>query len=341
MSVPTPIQVAGAAPDIWGTLAARLDAGRAAALATVTRTWGSSPVPVGGRMLVDADGAFIGSVSGGCVEGDVIAAAGEVIETGKPQLLEFGVEHETAWRSGLPCGGQIQIVLERFAGAGDRDLARDVAEAQRQRRPIVLASAFAGGDRRIYAPADDLPDDVAQRFERRDSAAAMIEGRDVFLGLVAPAARTVIVGATHIGQILTTYLAIAGYEVVVVDPRTAYATQARFAGTRLLTSWPKEGLTALGLDAFTALVALSHTAAIDDEALASALVSPCFYVGALGSTRNHAKRCERLRTAGFTQEQIARINAPVGLEIGARTPEEIALSIAAEIVGAFRGRKSR
>jgi xanthine dehydrogenase accessory factor len=156
---------------------------------------------------------------------------------------------------------------------------------------------------------------------------------------MVPPARVLIIGATHIGQILAQLVSMAGYEVVVIDPRTAFAAEARFPGIRLDTQWPQDTIPKIGLDPYTAVVALAHVGHIDDEALKLAMRSNCFYVGALGSNRNHAKRRQRLKEAGFTEAEIGRIHCPIGFNIGAQTPQEIAIAIMAELVLALRGPK--
>jgi xanthine dehydrogenase accessory factor len=156
-----------------------------------------------------------------------------------------------------------------------------------------------------------------------------------------PPARIIVVGASHIGQVLAEIARLAGYEVQVVDPRTAFASPDRFPGITLHTDWPQDVLPKIGLDPYTAVVALAHVGHIDDEALKLALRSDCLYVGALGSSRNHAKRRERLLAAGLTEADLAKIRAPIGIDIGAQTPAEIAISIMAEIVRAVRGSKRK
>jgi len=161
----------------------------------------------------------------------------------------------------------------------------------------------------------------------------------VFVHAMVPPARVLIIGATHIGQVLAQLVKIAGYEVTVIDPRTAFAAEARFPDVRLDTEWPQDAIPRIGLDAYTAVVALAHVGHIDDEALKLAMRSECFYVGALGSRRNHAKRTQRLQEAGFSGEEIKRIHSPIGINVGAQSPQEIAISIMAEVILALRGPK--
>lgn len=312
------------------------------ALATVVDTWGSAPVPVGGQMAVAEDGRFQGSVSGGCIEGEVIIEAEEILDTGKPKTLTFGVADETAWRVGLPCGGKVQVFVERLqAEQGGMELLDRAVAAGEKRRGLVVQTALADGHKRLFEREDaDLPDEVAQRFRTAKSQLRETPEGAVFLHALVPPARIIVIGATHIGQILTQIARLAGYQVVVVDPRTAFASEERFAGVRLLTDWPQDALPKLGLDAYSAVVALAHVGHIDDEALKLAVRSECFYIGALGSSRNHAKRVERLLASGLSEAEIARIKAPIGLDIGAQSPAEVAVAVMAEIVLAVRGTKA-
>jgi xanthine dehydrogenase accessory factor len=318
-----------------------LDRDGVVAIATVVDTWGSAPVPTGGQMAVAKDGRFKGSVSGGCIEGDVIAEAEEILGTGVPKLLEFGVADETAWRAGLPCGGKVKVYVERVtADTEGKALVARAVDAQRLRRGLVIETRLADGKKSIFARGDsDVPDDVARRFATARSSIEAKPDGDVFVHALVPPARIVVVGASHIGQVLAEIARLAGYEIQVVDPRSAFAAPDRFPGITLHAEWPQDVLPKIGLDPYTAVVALAHVGHIDDEALKLALVSDCLYVGALGSKRNHAKRVERLKEAGLTDAQIARIRAPIGTDIGAQTPAEIAISVMADIVKAVRGPK--
>lgn len=320
-----------------------LDKDGAVAIATVIDTWGSAPVPVGGQMAVAADGRFQGSVSGGCIEGDVIVEAEEILSTGKPRTLAFGVADETAWRAGLPCGGQVKVYVERIkADQGGRELLARAIEAQQERRGLVIQTRLEDGAKTIYAREDkNVPDDVAQRFSTAKSQLKETPAGDVFLHALVPPARILIVGASHIGQVLAAIAKLAGYEVQVVDPRSAFAAPERFPGITIHAEWPQDVLPKIGLDPYTAVVALAHVGHIDDEALTLALKSDSLYVGALGSTRNHAKRKERLLAAGMTEAELARIRAPIGIDIGAQTPAEIAVSVMADIIRAVRGPKHK
>ena len=313
------------------------------AIATVVDTWGSAPVPIGGQMAVAADGNFQGSVSGGCIEGEIIMEAEDILASGQPKRLTFGVADETAWRAGLPCGGKVQVFVERIdAKDGGADLLDRAVAAGETRRGLVVRTHLADGRKEVFERSDaNLPQDIAERFRTAKSQLQETPDGDVFLHALVPPARILVIGATHIGQVLTQIARLASYEVTVIDPRTAFASADRFPDVKLLTEWPQDALPKVGLDPYTAVVALAHVGHIDDEALKLAVQSDCLYIGALGSSRNHAKRVERLKAAGITDGQIARIKAPIGLDIGAQTPAEVALSVMAEIVLAVRGVKRK
>jgi xanthine dehydrogenase accessory factor len=309
-------------------------------LATVIETWGSAPVPIGGQMAVAPDGRFAGSVSGGCIEGDVMMAALAALKSGAVRVVTFGVAHDAAQQAGLPCGGNIKVLVEPLAGEDDLALIDQILEASSHRRGLVVATDLASGARQILPCPIELDTPVgalATRLNGGESRIVAEAGGEVFYKSHAPPSRVVIVGASHIGQLLCVMAQLAGYGVVIVDPREGYALADRFAGVPCRAEWPKDAFGELGLDAFTAVVALAHVAHIDDEALMLALRSDCHYIGALGSRANHAKRAERLAAEGFTAGDVGRVKAPIGLNIGARTPAEIAVAILAEIIASVRG----
>jgi xanthine dehydrogenase accessory factor len=308
------------------------------ALATVVGTWGSAPVPVGGQLVIGQDGRFEGSVSGGCVEGEVIAEAEDIFAGGKPRTLTFGVADETAWQVGLPCGGQIKVFLERLEGSSGLQLIDRAIDARSSRRGLLVKTHLSDGLRELFERGDEGADAlVRQHLEAGESELVETPEGEVFFHAMVPPARVLVIGATHIGQVLAQLVTLAGHEVIVIDPRTAFAAATRFPGIRLDTEWPQDTIPGIGLDAYTAVVALAHVGHIDDEALKLAMRSNCFYIGALGSKRNHAKRIERLKAAGFADAEIARIHCPIGINIGAQSPPEIAIAIMAEVVLALRG----
>lgn len=338
MSEPTRANNPNATHDVLKAARNWIDKDGRVALATVVGTWGSAPVAVGGQMVVAADGRFEGSVSGGCVEGEVIAEAEDILADGKPKTLTFGVADETAWQVGLPCGGQIKVFLERLDKASGPPLLDRAIDARSSRRGLLIKTRLNNGQREFFEREDDRGDDmVRQHLASGESELQETPDGEIFLHALLPPARVLVIGATHIGQILAQLVKLAGYEVTVIDPRTAFAAETRFPGIRLDTEWPQDTIPKIGLDPYTAVVALAHVGHIDDEALKLAMRSECFYVGALGSKRNHAKRMQRLKEAGFSEAEIGRINSPIGINIGAQSPPEIAIAIMAQLVLALRG----
>ena len=305
--------------------------GKSVALATVIETWGSAPRPVGSQLLISGTAEIMGSVSGGCVEGAVVEEALEALETGQCLLLEYGVGDEAAFAAGLACGGNIRILVEPVAvGQGvEPALLATLVERRKAHLPVALAVNLQSWQRRLIGVDDAL---AAERFISDKSG---LEG-DWFINIHNPPLRMVIVGAAHIAQPLVQMARLAGFAPVLVDPREAFASNLRFPGETLIHDWPDEALEQIKLDTRTAVVTLSHDPKIDDPAIAVALKSPVFYLGCLGSTRTHAKRVVRLKKTGFTDVEIARIHAPVGLDIGAKIPAEIAIAIMAQITQCLR-----
>jgi xanthine dehydrogenase accessory factor len=303
-------------------------------MATVIETWGSAPVRAGGQLAIASVEEFQGSVSGGCVEADVIAAALDVIETGRPETLSFGVADETAWRAGLACGGKIRVHVARLDPKTDLAFLQKLDAAAAARTPIVVATCLADGERKIFDATTAAAPQLAE-VARRGRSALDADG-ETFLQAFTPPPRVIIVGATHIAQHLAVMATASGYDVKVLDPRSAFASPTRFNPSQIMAGWPEDCFAKLAADPFSAVVTLTHVDQIDDEALAIALKSPCRYIGSLGSRKTHAKRVARLKSAGFSDADIARIHAPVGVDIGAETPGEIATSILAEIITAFR-----
>lgn len=208
------------------------------------------------------------------------------------------------------------------------------------RRVCALVTPLDGGEQRLFC-ADALAEDafastIKARLRAGKSGAVEYDGRRFFIDVQTPPARLIVIGAVHVTQALAPMAQLAGFDVVVVDPRTAFAATARFPNARLLTQWPDAALSAIGLDAFTAVATLTHDPKIDDPALRLALESECFYIGALGSAKTHARRVERLVESGVKAEALARLHAPIGLDIGAASPAEIAVSVLGEMILAMR-----
>ena len=327
------------------------DAGETAiALATVVEAWGSAPRRAGAKMAFTAGGAAIsGSVSGGCVEGAVIAAGETVLATGRPQLLHFGVADETAWSVGLACGGEIDVFVERLDPA-TYALAREWTLTD---TPGAIVTVVGGPDELLGRRLAVGPDAVSGSLGAglNDQAVALARGAqrparhvlpggvELFIDALRPAPALVIVGGAHIAVALARMARLLGYRVVVIDPRRAFLSAARFPDVdRLIPAWPDRAFADWPLDANAAVVTLSHDPKIDDPALRAALNSDAFYIGALGSRRTHAQRRARLLAAGFSDAQLDRIHAPIGLDIAADNPEEIALAIMAQVVKENRGK---
>ncbi len=307
-------------------------AGKGAALATVVETWGSAPRRVGAQLAISGEGQIEGSVSGGCVEGAVIVEALEAIDAGAHRLLEFGVSDEDAFAVGLACGGTIRVLVEPIGTVLGEDTLAELVEARKIRRAVAYEVNLQTGNRRIVDGA--YPDRM--RMDR----SGFEEDESVFVAVHNPPLRLIIVGAVHIAQALVPMARIAGYDPVLIDPREVFGSSDRFPGETILLDWPDEAVESLGLDARTGLVLLTHDPKLDDPALEAALRADAFYIGALGSTRTHAKRVDRLTAAGFSEGEIARIHGPIGLDIGAADPSEIAIAILAEMTAVLRGKSS-
>lgn len=298
------------------------DNGNPAAMAIVTKTWSSAPRPIGSRMIVGADGQFAGSVSGGCVEKEVIQATQECLREQASQKLSFGVANETAWQEGLSCGGAIEVLalpLPAANTAGRTALAK-LLQATHDRQPCALCTNAASA--------------TVEFLDLTQAPAAGWQG-DTFVEYFLPQRRLFLVGATHIAQELAPLAKAAGFAVTVIDPRGAWASASRLPGVELDKRWPDEALESLRLDQESAVVTLAHDPKIDDPAIIAALRGKAGYVGALGSRRTHAKRCTRLDEQGIPTADIGKIHAPVGLDIGANTAAEIAVSIIAQLISHY------
>ncbi len=304
--------------------------GIGAALATVVQTWGSAPRRVGSQLAIGGDGRIEGSVSGGCVEGAVIVEAIEAIEEGEARLLEFGVSDDDAFAVGLACGGTIRVLVEPVGKVLSEEMLAELAQIRAGRDAVTYEVNITTGKRRL------LRDGYAER--RRMDRSGFEEDGETFVAVHNPPLRLIVVGAVHIAQALVPMARIAGYDPVIVDPREAFASEQRFPGEQILHDWPDEAVAKLGLDPRTALVLLTHDPKLDDPALQAALAADVFYIGALGSTRTHAKRVERMLAAGFTATRIDRIHGPIGLDIGAAGPSEIAVAILGEMTAVLRGK---
>ena len=308
---------------LFGLAAGWQAAGHGVALAFVIRTWGSSPRQVGSVMVIRDDGQIAGSVSGGCVEGAVIDTACDLIASGGARRVDFGVADATAWEVGLSCGGQISILVMAVAETGlPAPVLIAAAESLALRQPVGLC-----------LPLDGAP---ATLMARVPPASLLEDNNFWFVQDAWP--QIVIIGAVHISQHLAHMATDCGFDVTIIDPRRVFASADRFPGQRLVLDWPDIVLADMVLDDQTAMVALTHDPKIDDAALQVGLTKPLFHIAALGSRRTHAARLERLADAGFDAATTSRIKGPAGLDIGAKTPAEIAVSVLAELIAAYRGR---
>ena len=303
--------------------------GTGAALATVVETWGSAPRPVGSQLAISGTGKIMGSVSGGCVEGAVVVEAMDALDDGLPRILTFGVSDDEAFAVGLACGGQIRVLVEPVGKALPEDMLAKICAARAERRALAYVVNTETWERRLAGAEEDA---VAARFRSDKSG---FEDQE-FIGIQNPPLRMAVVGAVHIAQPLMIIARLAGYDAVLIDPRETFGAAERFPGEKIIHDWPDDALSTHGLDARTAVVTLTHDPKLDDPAIVTALRSEVFYLGCLGSTRTHAKRVSRLTEQGFDDTEISRIHAPVGLDIGAKSPAEIAVAIMAEITKRLR-----
>mgnify|MGYP001550268823 CR=1 FL=1 len=283
-------------------------AGKRAVLATVVSAWGSAPRRPGSQMAIREDGHIVGSVSGGCVEGDVIAQALEMMDSLEEgdvapiRQADYGVSDASAWAVGLACGGQIRVHLHH------------------PKAGFAVATLAAMSETGEVTVALDVGEDAA-----------------VSVTYAAPL-RLLILGGVHIAQALVALAPTVGFAPTIIDPRGGFASPERFPDVPLITDWPDQAITDFGIDARTAVVALTHDEKLDDPALLAAFASNAFYIGALGSKRTQASRRERMLDAGISEENYARLHGPIGLDIGAANPQEIAVAILGQMIAALRGK---
>jgi xanthine dehydrogenase accessory factor len=307
--------------EVLSTSARWLAAGHAVLLATVVRTWGSSPRPEGAMLAVRGDGLVVGSVSGGCIEDDLIARLrrGE-IDLARPSVARYGIAAEEAHRFGLPCGGTLELVLEPLSTeSGIGSLCEALASGALVTRTLDMATGRAS-----VAPGSATDGGVRFDGER-------------LVTVHGPRYRMLVIGAGQLSSYLASMAVGLDYRVIVCDPREEYTNEWNVPGTEIVHSMPDDAVLELKLDSRSAVIALTHDPKLDDLALMEALKTPAFYVGALGSRRNNAARRERLREFDLSDAQLARLHGPVGIYIGSRTPPEIAISILAEVTAAKRG----
>jgi xanthine dehydrogenase accessory factor len=315
------------------------------AVATVVGVQRSAPRAPGAKMAVSDKGEIAGGVSGGCVEGAVVEIAEQVMAGGAPQLVHFGIADSDAWDVGLPCGGEIDVWVQEYEAGRFEEIARDGGRAAEVTllegaRPGAKLLIDADGGRSGSLGAPELDDEGARAAGELLWTDTSERRGPLFIDVVAPAPLLVLFGAVDIAAHLCTLAKDCGWRPFVVDPRARFATPERFPDAdEVIAAWPDEAFARLGgIDPATSIVVLTHDPKLDDAALTIALRSPARFVGAMGSRRAQAARRERLVAAGLGEDELERLSAPVGLDLGAIAREEMALSILAEVVAARHGR---
>ena len=289
------------------------------AIATVISTWGSAPRQVGGQMAINETGEIIGSVSGGCVENSVITEALDSLKDKKHRIKDYGITNDLAWEVGLACGGNLKILINPLED-NDKIIFKTKNMMQKRERVIIKADCKTG-KREIISKLD----------QEQNKTSYLDHNENVFYHIIDPKPRLFIIGGVHLSQALSSLANICEYEVIIIDPREYFANKKRFPNDLIINQWPDVGLESYNFNFSDNIVTLTHDPKIDDLALKIALNSKAGYIGSLGSRKTHASRIDRLKREGFNLEQISKIHAPIGLNISSKTPQEIALSIMAEI----------
>ena len=342
--------------DLIASIDAWSARGDGVALATVVKTSGSAPRPIGAKMVVNSRGEFAGSVSGGCVEGAVIEEAQRVIKTGKPKLLKYGIADETAWDVGLSCGGMIEIFVEggswsaAWFGAFKRAVLADELCAT---ATIVSSAADIGAKMLVYPDGRTLGDlgdarlnaqvvrdaQFATQLESPDASRRAYNDVEVFIDVFAPKPKLIIFGGVHTAIPLAQFAQALGFRVTIVDGRSRFATRGRFpTAEEIIVAWPEEAMAQTRVDSFTYIAILTHDPKFDIPALKALSATNPRYIGAMGSRETRQQHFAELRAAGVSEEFLSRVHGPIGLDLGARTPEEMALAILAEIVAVRYGK---
>jgi len=304
------------------------------ALARVVATRRSAPRPVGSKLIVSETGELAGSVSGGCVESEVVEAAREVLAGGDPQLLTFGISDDLALSVGLPCGGEIDVWVDE----PEPRLLDELADiARNERRAVVFVDLDDGSQRLVPDGDDDVADELIRSGHSR---VVELHGRRVFADVFGPPPRLFVYGAVDTADALCAAANAIGWRTIVADARARFATKERLPNAdEIVVAWPEEALAHVAPDHTTAIVVLTHDDKFDLPLLTGALATEAYYIGALGSRRNQERRRERLLEAGVDEAELERISGPAGLDIGAHTPAETAVSMLAEIMAVRAGRE--
>ena len=324
--------------DILPTLERWRADGRRIAIATVVERRGSAPRDPGASLALNDRGEIAGSVTGGCVEPSVIREAQEVLDGGEARVREYGIADDQAFEVGLACGGTVGILIAKL----DTSLLAELDDAVRADRPAALTMAATGpqlGEQRLH---DGAEGPVGQLLARGESALADVDGEAVFVHALTPRPAMYVFGAIDFASALATVGTFLGYRVTVCDPRAIFVTPERFPeASEVVCEWPHRYLEQTEVDGRTVMCVLTHDPKFDVPLLEVALRTPARYIGAMGSRRTHDDRLRRLREVGMTEQELARLHSPIGLDLGARTAEETAVSIAAEIVQQHWGGSGR
>jgi xanthine dehydrogenase accessory factor len=331
--------------DVLPTLERWIADGLRAATATVVRTERSAPREPGAVLAVSERGEVAGSVTGGCVEPAVYEEAQDVLAGGPPRLVSYGIADEEAFEVGLPCGGTVHIFVDALAP----ELVPPLRDAIARERPAALAVTVAGGEpgrkRLVFGDAgtDGALDAAARELlARGESALVRVGEEEVFVSSFAPRPRMYVFGAVDHAAAVASVGRFLGFHVTVCDARAKFVTRERFPDVdELVVEWPDRFLASAPVDERAAICVLTHDHKFDVPVLKVALRTPAGYIGAMGARRTNAERAERLRAEGVTDAELERIHAPIGLDIGSRTPEEVAVAIAGEIVAVRRGKAAR
>tara|TARA_B110000438_G_scaffold295098_1_gene337564 strand:- start:575 stop:1582 length:1008 start_codon:yes stop_codon:yes gene_type:complete len=303
---------------------------------TVVETWGSSPKPIGSKMIVNKNKEFFGSVSGGCIESFIIQESSKIIKKKKLfEIKKFKVSNENAWNIGLSCGGDITVYLEQI---NSRDkIFHQIIQKRKNKLEFALLKNLSTGENEIFEKGKPLnknfekfKDQINLIYTSKNNG--IIKNSNIFVECYNNPIKIIIIGAVHIAQYLTDFAEKFDFEIYIIDPRNYYGTKERFPNVKVINEWPSEAFKEIKTDSNCALIVLTHDPKIDDPALEYALKKNFFYIGALGSEKTHKKRCERLKKTGFTKDKIDAIHGPIGIKLSGKSAPEIALSIIAQLV---------
>ena len=303
---------------------------------TVVETWGSSPKPVGSKMIVNENKEFVGSISGGCIETFIIQESLDIIKKNRSsKIKKFKVPDESAWNVGLSCGGEITVYLKKINFK--EKILEQIIKKKRKKLEFALLTNLSTGENEIFEEDKTLNKNFEKfidqiNFYYRSKKNGIIKDSNIFVECYNNPIKVIIIGAVHIAQYLADFADKFDFEIYIIDPRNYFGTKERFPNVEIINEWPNEAFKKIKIDSNCALIGLTHDPKIDDPALQYALKKKFFYIGALGSKKTHEKRCDRLKKAGFTRSEVDSIHGPIGIKLGGKSAPEIALSIIAQLV---------